>query len=74
MSRLRVLQPSSQPTRRPLRQRCGWNARLSLLPMGALLGEALHYLVASAMLRYLVHCLPKQSSGLDVWVKSYGVV
>ena len=60
MSRQRVLQSGSQPTRRPLRQRRGWNARLSLLPVGiALLGEPLHCFVASAMLRYLVHCLPK---------------
>ena len=42
----------------PPHRRGGRNPRLSLLFVGiALLGEALHCLVASALLRYLVHCL-----------------
>ena len=50
----------SQALLRPPHQWRGWNARLSLSPVGiALLGEPLHRFVASAMLRYLVHCLPK---------------
>ena len=46
--------------RHPPHQWRGWNAWLSLSPVGiALRGEPLHRFVASAMLRYLVHCLPK---------------